>query len=245
MKKLFLAWQDSDSREWATVGQLTKQDGLYTFLYTEGAEKYKSFKPFGQMDNLKKRYTSKTLFPIFANRILAKGRPEYIEYLEWLGMTANEYDDMEELSLTGGLRATDDLEIFPCPQPTKDGRYEVSFFSRGLQHLQIENVTRAASLEAGEKLYLMLDRQNKIDRTALLLRSDDPINLMGYTPRYLSEDFSSVLEKIGPDLVKITVEKVNAQAPLQYRIRCKLESEWPPGFSACSSQMFQPLPPID
>lgn len=241
MKKLFVAWQDSKSRQWATVAQLTHEKGSYAFEYTKGATQFSDFRPFGKMDNLKKKYVSDRLFPIFSNRILAKGRPEYLEYLTWLGMSSGDYSDMDELALTGGLRATDDLEIFPCPQPTSEGRYQVIFFCRGLQHLHTENVHRSASLKQGEKLFLMQDLQNKKHRAALLLRSDDPITLMGYTPRYFSADFSGVLKQQGPDAVSITVDKVNIDAPLQYRVRCKLESDWPAGFSACSDEMYMSL----
>ncbi len=241
MKKLFVAWQDSESREWATVGQLSNDNGVYTFEYTQGAKTFSNFKPFGSMDDLRKKYVSNQLFPIFANRILAKGRPEYIAYLTWLGMADTDYDAMKELSLTGGLRATDDLEIFPCPQPSKEGKYEVTFFCRGMQHLHTENVERSATLESGERLYLMNDSQNEKDRAALLLRTTDPITLMGYTPRYLSNDFSRVLDQLGSNGVVVKVEQVNKDAPLQYRVRCRLSSAWPKDFVACSGDMYTTL----
>ena len=61
-------------------------------------------------------------------------------------MSESAYDVMEELSLTGGFRAIDSLEIFPCPEPTTNDKYEVYFCSRGLRHMHSENMERANEL---------------------------------------------------------------------------------------------------
>lgn len=112
------------------------------------------------MGDLHKAYKSDELFPIFANRILAKNRPEYRDYMKWLGLSDAQYDALEELARTGGLRATDSLELFPCPEPPQGKTYEVYFFCRGLRHLQKDNQERASNLQQGERLYLAQDLQN-------------------------------------------------------------------------------------
>ena len=38
MRTLFLAWQDPVARRWFPVGRLEYSDGLYSFVYTKGAE---------------------------------------------------------------------------------------------------------------------------------------------------------------------------------------------------------------
>ena len=115
MKALFVAWQDPKTRSWVPVGRLTHNDDLFRFQYTRGAEEMgNAFQPFGAMKDLYTSYVSEALFPLFSNRVLPKSRPEYDTYLKWLGMADSAYDVMEELSLTGGFRATDSLEIFPC-----------------------------------------------------------------------------------------------------------------------------------
>ncbi|MFM6120553.1 MAG: DNA-binding protein, partial [Sphaerospermopsis kisseleviana] len=51
MKKpqtLFLAWQDTDSRSWFTIGKLTYDGKEYQFVYTQGvkeAENQCQFQP--------------------------------------------------------------------------------------------------------------------------------------------------------------------------------------------------------
>ena len=241
MKALFVAWQDTKTRRWAPVGRLTHDNGVYRFVYTRGAEGMPSFQPFGRMSKLHEAYKSDELFPIFANRVLAKNRPEYHEYLRWLGLSEARYDALEELARTGGLRATDSLEIFPCPEPTGEKNYEVYFFCRGLRHLPVENQERARQLKSGERLYLMQDLQNSSDSMALLMRTGDPITLVGYAPKYYSAEFTQLIKVTSPDQVKITVEQVNSDAPIQYRVLCKLVSPWPANFSPCTTKEFEAL----
>jgi hypothetical protein len=241
MKALFIAWQDTKTRRWAPVGRLTRENGIYRFVYTRGAEEMADFRPFGRMQDLRKAYKSEELFPIFANRILAKNRPEYRDYLKWLGLSEARYDTLEELARTGGLRATDSLELFPCPEPTEGKNYEVYFFCRGLRHFHTENQERTNQLGAGERLYLMQDLQNPHDSMALLMRTSDPITLVGYAPRYYSAEFTQLIKSTEPDQVKVTVEQINSDAPIQYRVLCKLASPWPVSFYPCTKQEFEAL----
>lgn len=178
MKSIYVAWQDPSTRQWAPVGRLSKEDAGYQFVYTRGAEKVNNFRTFGMMDDLHSVYKSSELFPLFANRILSKSRPEYEDYLNWLGLSKSQYDEMEELSRTAGVRATDSLELFHCPTLAEDSTYELNFFSRGLRHMHIENQKRTASLKPGERLFLMRDLQNDDDAMALLMRTSDPITLV-------------------------------------------------------------------
>ncbi len=240
-KALFIAWQDTKTRRWAPVGKLTREGDDYRFVYTRGAENMPNFRPFGRMQDLHKAYKSDELFPIFANRVLAKNRPEYRDYMKWLGMSEFQYDALEELARTGGLRATDSLELFPCPIVTDGKNYEVYFFCRGLRHLHEENQLRANQLKPGERLYLMQDLQNTHDSMALLLRTDEPITLVGYVPRYYAAEFTQLIKATDPDKVKVTVEQVNGDAPVQYRLLCKLTSPWPANFSPCADKEFEVL----
>lgn len=241
MKALFVAWQDPTSRRWIPVGRLTYENGTYKFVYTRGATESESFTPFGRMVDLNSAYVSDVLFPLFANRVLPKSRPEYSDYLRWLGLDQREHDELEVLARSGGQRATDTLEIFPCPEPTADKHYEVFFFSHGLRHLIPENQARVNELHVGERLFLMRDLQNEHDVMALLLRTDDPISIVGYCPRYYSAEFSRLLGSVDQSHVRVTVEQVNPDAPMQLRLLCKLTAPWPANFVACATDQFQPL----
>lgn len=49
MKTVYLSWQDPKNRQWFPVGKLTHEDGIYRFVYTEGAKRSLNFRPFGRM----------------------------------------------------------------------------------------------------------------------------------------------------------------------------------------------------
>jgi len=241
MNVIFIAWQDPESRQWAPVGRLSKENNEFSFVYTKGAEEVPNFKPFGRMQDLHAIYKSDKLFPLFSNRVLPKSRPEYEDYMDWLGLTQSNYNEMEELSRTAGLKATDSLELYPCPLPTSKNTYELFFFSRGLRHMHSESQERANDLREGERLYLMPDIQNSYDSLALMLRTGDPVSLVGYAPRYYSAEVGELIKANNQENVVVTVEKVNKNAPLQYRVLCKLKTKWPSNFIPCSSKQYKVL----
>lgn len=239
MKALFVAYQDTDSRTWTPVARLTHDGRLYHFAYTRGAKNLPNFMPFGRMNELDAEYVSEQIFPLFANRLLPKSRPEYKDYLGWLGLSGVDHDTLEELARTGGLRATDSLELIPCPEPTNANRYEVYFFCRGLRHFPSESQDRSLALTKGEKLYLMQDIQNGSDDMALLLRTGEPVTAVGYVPRYYSTEFSRLISLVGADAPMVTVEKINADAPIQYRVLCKFSAPWPAEFQPCQTGLYE------
>ncbi|MCP4696237.1 MAG: hypothetical protein GY862_05235, partial [Gammaproteobacteria bacterium] len=150
---LYITWQDPEIRAWHTVGKLERERDAYRFQYTGGALQSPQFMPFGPMRDLHKTYYSYELFPLFANRIMNKRRPEYRDYLRWLNV-AEDDDPLLLLARSGGARATDLLEVFPRPERDKDGYYTLYFFSHGLRHLPAESRQCANALSAGAELDL-------------------------------------------------------------------------------------------
>jgi hypothetical protein len=240
MTKLFIAWQNPETREWRPVGQLTRPGNRYRFVYTKGAERAKDFIPFGRMEDLYTIYESGELFPLFANRLLPKRRPEYREYLEWLNIPSGEDEPLALLARTGGIRGTDSLMVFGCPEAV-DRRYLVHFFCHGISHLPQEALRIIEKLEVGTRLYLMLDVQNDFDRMAVALRTEQPKMIVGYVPRYFARDFSKLAEGVTRETVTVVVESINLQAPIQLRLLCKISADWPKGFRPCSGTDFQPI----
>lgn len=240
MKTLYLAWQDQDTRRWLPVGCLTYDGNLFRFYYTKGATVSDNFMPFGRMIDLKAVYGSEQLFPLFANRLLSANRPEYKEFINWLDIPNGSVDPFEVLALTGGLRGTDNLEVFPCPKPI-NGRYEIKFLNHGLRYAPDEAIQRVSKLNHGDRLFLMHDLQNSHDAFALALRTDDPATIIGYCPRYFVKDFHHILNGCEPLEVNVTVEKVNLDAPLQFKLLCKFSAPWPEGFTACANELYQPI----
>jgi len=242
MNSLYVAWRPADAGQgWRPVAKLEFCEGVYRFQYTKGAEK-PGFTPFRGMDDRTAIYESEELFPLFANRLLSDSRPEYEDFLRWGGFeAADRPDPISILGVTEGLRQTDAIEVFPCPNPDVEGCYINKFFLHGLRWLPKASLDRASRLEAGEPLMLLPDVQNTDDRHAVALRTDADRMLVGYFPRYLANDVWELLQKCEVDFMHVTVDRVNPTAPLQNRVLCQLRACWPVNFRPCSSDDFQPL----
>jgi hypothetical protein len=241
MNAVFVTWQDPESRRWYPVGRLTKTADEYQFCYTRGAQQAPNFVPFGRMTNLHAQYRSKELFPLFLNRLLRPSRPEFESFVRWLGFDAETPDPIALLARSGGERVTDTLQLYPCPERTNDNYYETSFFVHGLRHMDKHASTAASTLPAGTKLFPMWDKFNSADPEAIALRTAAPALMIGYVPRYLTRDVTE-LASISPKSFSITVDRLNEDAPAQFRLLCKFRAEWPHGFSPCSAEAFLPLP---
>jgi hypothetical protein len=101
---------------------------------------------------------------------------------------------------------------------------------------------RVNQLESGEQLFLMPDVSNPSDPQAVALRpAKDPRFMIGYVPRYLAQDVGKLLWACCPD-IKIGVQRVNKDAPLQQRLLCRMNACWPEGFRPCDDEAFRPIP---
>ena len=247
MDTLFLAWQAPEHRRWYTVGRLDYVDGAYQFVYTKGATKARNagFSPLVSFPDFQKKYFSRDIFPLFANRVLPENRPEYEKYIEWLSLTENDADPTAILARTGGDSQTDTLEIFPYPSQHNGNTFGVHFFVRGVRHQTHCSQERVNTLESGETLLLMPDVQNPYDVKAIMLRTSEreknDMHLLGYLPRYLANE----LYKLEwPELNRATIQVVRinpSPAPIHFRILCSLTMEWPEHHQPFSDEQFSPM----
>lgn len=217
---VYLAWQSPDTRDWHVVGALTQISNGYEFHYTKGALSAKKFVPFSGMENINKSYVSEELFPLFYNRLLSNRRPEYPKFIQWLGLSEDQATPMNILARSGGLRGTDQLQMFRKIEVGGAGSYEHFFFAHGLSHLTKSAQKRVDTLKEGERLLLCFDCQNSHDENAVIIRTDDPAEIIGYCPRYLAKDISTLLN-ISESLT-VSVEKIAKDAPSNYRLMCKV-----------------------
>lgn len=236
-RPLFVAWQDPARRKWIPVGRLWVNQDLYWFAYTQGALASTGFVPFGGMSDLNKLYLSKELFPVFLNRIMSKGRPEYSNYLGWLNLADDEPIAM--LGRTGGERETDSIILFPEPQRGVSGELSLHFFSHGLRYLDAHSMSRVSQLVPGEQLLLNPEPSNPEDPFAIRLMTSDGIHV-GYCPRYLCEDIHSLIRRLGFAKIQVGVVRLNSDAPIQFRLLCQLWSPWPEDFQMFSGENYQP-----
>jgi hypothetical protein len=242
---LLVAWRSgTPERGWQPVGRLEHEGGVYRFVYTHGARKLPDFQPFPQMENLEEVYESEELFPVFENRLLSKSRPEYEAYLKWGGFDPNNPPDpISILGVTEGRRQTDSIEMFPCPSPDSFGCYVNKFFLHGLRWMPAQAQERLNQLQSGEELYLVPDVFNPSDPQAVALRPAKGERFMiGYVPRYLARDVWKLLQQCCPEYIKVLVERVNKDAPLQQRLLCRMNACWPADFRPCDGEEFRPIP---
>ncbi len=244
--ELFVAWRSDDplNGRWGPVGRLEHVVNGYRFVYTRGAQTLAGFRPFPGMPDLTAVYESEELFPLFANRLLARSRPEYEAFLVWGGFDPNNPPDpLAVLGVTEGRRVTDSLEVFPCPLPDVDGCFINKFFLHGIRWMPPAAIERIGRLQRGEALGLMLDLSNPYDHHAVALRTsgDHDRFWIGYVPRYLASDVRELCRQCHPDFVNVTVERVNLDAPLQHRLLCRMNACWPSNFRPCSGQEFQSI----
>jgi HIRAN domain len=242
---LFVAWRNQSEihQGWGPVGRLEHEDGIYRFFYTNGARTLLGFKPFSEMPNLDEVYESTELFPIFKNRLLAEQRPEYEKFLRWGGFSVESPPDpILILGVTEGKKATDSVEVFPCPVPDAQSCYLNKFFVHGLRWMNPASQKRIEQLKPDERLFVMPDIQNSYDENAIAIRTDHDRTMLGYVPRYLAADVSILCRSCELDFIELFVERVNLDAPLQQRLLCRMHACWPDNFRPCSGPAFQPIP---
>lgn len=246
MSTLLVASRSSEPHNggWSPIGRLEFENGTYRFVYTKGAKTAVGFTPFSGMENLEDIYESAELFPIFANRLLSKSRPEYEAFLQWSGFDpAKPPDPLAILGVTEGIRRTDLIEVFPCPVPDETGCFLNKFFLHGLRYMSDAARARVLTLKPEEPLFPMLDLCNKADPQAVALRTENGERLMlGYVPRYLAQDVWKIFQGCEPDFIHVFVHRVNHDAPLQQRLLCRMQACWPHDFKPCSGVEFQPIP---
>ncbi len=245
---VFLAWQNPRTNRWFPIGRLRREAGEYEFEYLAGikdANAYSELPRVVGFPDLEARYVSRTLFPLFANRLMSSSRPDYSKYLNYFGLVPSKGNEMLVLGRSGGFRATDNFEIFPYPDGEPGGAYQTWFFAHRLNLMSDSSIDRVAKLQQGERLRIFADIQNPADELALGLRTGDDapqdFHMLGYLPRYLRSDVHYVM-KFGGGPPIVTVEKVNPiPAPLHLRLLCRLRMPWPIGFEPFSGPEYQPI----
>lgn len=226
-KSIYLAWQDQNTRGWHIIGQLVRTGEGFEFRFTMGVNNISSISIIPSMPEHDKVYRSTELFALFRNRLMPKSRPDYLNYLRWVGVNKDHpLVEMETLAISGGERETDFFRIVPIPEKKENGEFAFKFFVNGISHMSEEAKKRIQELQKNDRLYLVHDFQNKEDKLALMLRVDDPHCLIGYIPAY----FASAIHKLkqeheGEDnLCQVQVVQVNKDAPVQMWLLCEFSS---------------------
>ena len=239
MTTLFVAWQSpGPSRAWFPIGRLDASSDRhdFTFRYTNGAlqaHDREGFEPLIAFPDFERKYESRELFPLFKNRVLEPNRKDFAEYLQWLDLDPASADPIEILSLTGGERQTDSLEVFPKVMKAPDGSVCCRFFLHGLRHVTQPARDRAELLVAGEALQVAIEVNNPATTYAVQLQTDD-CHLIGWAPRYLVKDLRAAL--LDHSTIKATVRRINKLgAPFARRVLIELRGGVPREYEPMTS----------
>lgn len=245
-RTLFLAWQDkARTRKWFPVGQLDVLNcsSLYHFQYTGGAEdaqKETGFMPLYDFPDFHKSYESSELFPLFKNRVLAPGRPDFQAYLKQLALP-EQADPVEILSVDGGYRTTDSFEVFPKIERGEDGAFRCRFFLHGWkQHISGTAQERIEALMENEELYVTIELTNPSTQLAVQIQTQD-YHMIGWAPRYLLNDLVHAISE-APGDYKAKVVRINsAPAPSKQRVLIELSGHWPDDYQPMNAREFKPF----
>jgi hypothetical protein len=210
------------------------------FRYRRGALQAQSdagFEPLIAFPDFSARYESSELFPLFRNRVLEPSRKDFAEYLHWRDLDPARADPIEILSLTGGERQTDSIEVFPKVTRRSDGSFVCRFFLHGLRHVSPAAQARVESLKVGETLQIAIEVNNPATGFAVQLQTAD-CHLIGWAPRYLVADLLKEVQDSNHTEAKVV--RVNElQAPLARRILIELVGCLPREIEPMASEEYK------
>ncbi len=248
LKSLYLAWQSpSPHRRWYPVGRLDferigEQAGFYHFTYLYGAlraSKEVGFCPIDSFPDFQKTYESAEIFPLFKNRLMDDHRPGFTQYLDSLALPPEYREPIHILAVTGGKRRTDSFEVFPRIEPASGGHFELTFFLHGTRYWGEAAEEEIKALSVNDELMLVHEACNSGTQEPAL-RVESCLQPIGYTPNYLVRDFSYMMENCIYE-AKVTVERINSDAPLDSRILLRIVGCWPEGYQAMMPDDFKEI----
>ena len=115
------------------VGRLTRQGKKFVFEYDDRyrySERPLELGP--DISIVKKRHTSKTLFPTFADRIPLRENPAYPDYCKDVGISPDEKDPIVLLS-TLGQKGPSSFVLAPAPAEPSFGAEDLKKFRKDLK----------------------------------------------------------------------------------------------------------------
>lgn len=246
MRTLFLGWQDrKGSRRWYPIGRLDADVARsdYRFLYTRGADearRHAGLTPLEAFPDLETIYESSDLFPLFRNRVPGAGRGDFGDYVRRLDLDPGNTDPVEILSVSGGERITDSLEVFPKIERAPSGRFSCRFFLHGWNHVHPSGRSALEELSVGDELQVAAEANSPTGAPAIQLQTRD-YRILGWAPRYLARDLRAAFD--GRDgCLRARVAKLNpSPAPTRQRALIEASGTWPQDYEPMSSPDYQPL----
>lgn len=246
MTNLYIAWQNPVTRQWTPVGRLTRHETApaeYEFAYTEGARNARQASPLWQVPgfpDIDRLYRSAEMFPAFSDRLMNFGRPDRSEYLTYLDLDVDNWDEVAELAISGARAHSDRFEMFPEIVPDAEGYFASRFVLPGLDQISPETARRANSLKVGDLLELSPDSNGPNGKDIVRVKTNDD-HTLGWLPFYLAPWLHQGRDLLVKDF-DASVARVNHDAPLSHRLLVDLHGRLPHGFlSMRDMPEFRPI----
>jgi len=254
MKTLFLAWGihhsdisiESDCAHWFPIGRLDgePEQSWFRFVYTRGvlaAQAATRFQPLDAFPRLGEVYESKELFSLFQNRLISPKREDYAEYLDRLDLSPEHADPFGILAVSGGSKQTDNLEVFPELQTSRDGSFSCRFFLRGWDYLNTSAQDRIQRLQTDEPLQVAVGLNYPTTGPAVELHAMDDSLMLGWMPRYLTHDVARTVSS-GLGHFRARVVRVNQPpSPRSQRVLVELNGVFPAGHEPMKNEQLHRL----
>lgn len=146
VRRFGIAWRNRVRRSIHDVAVLDVDAGAYRFQYlAEVAASVDGFRPFIGFPDINRVYESTRLWPFFDLRVMDRKRPDYPQYLRWLGLPPDA-DRIDVLSRSGGEQKGDTVSLAEAPHIGVDGATQTTFLVRGSSYaVRAHHSTAAAN----------------------------------------------------------------------------------------------------
>lgn len=241
-RRIILNWRHEASRGIMPVAELlaarSSAEARYEFGYIEGVRRALAlgFQPFLAFPHLHRRYTGPQLFPFFRNRVLPSTRPDYVDYVEALGLSVESVDVVDLLGRSEGRRRTDRIEtVLVAERDPETGGYVTRFLLRGIRHVDDAEAV-IARLRSGSELEAVVESNNERNPRARQLRFEG--ETIGYVADYLLADLDAL--EAAAASPRFIVERVNPPPhPAHHRVLVRVEAAWPMEFEPFADPVFR------
>lgn len=234
-RALIVAWQNPVTRAIAPIGLLGFEHGKYTFTYLKNAPSVQGFRPLLGFPEFGQGYAAEHLFPIFSQRVMGAGRPDYARYLDLLQL-GPDASPLRILGRSGGRREGDSLFLVQKPSTDGDGSSRAVFFVHGVRHVP-GAPERIATLRRGDDLLLQPVPDNPVNARALLVTATDCTPL-GYVPDLLLDYVHKLSEVAEPTLT--VLQRNSDDSPPNLRLLVECAGRLPAGYVPFSGDDWTP-----
>jgi hypothetical protein len=237
-RRFGIAWRNRVLRSIHDVAVLDADAGGYQFQYRADVKRVEEFQPFIGFPDLGRVYKSERLWPFFDLRVMDRKRPDYEQYVNWLGLSTGA-DRLDILARNGGEQKGDTVSLAEAPAVDDSGETAATFIARGSGYAvrSSESQSAVAVLRRGQTLDAQDDTTNEANPAAILLTAAGaPV---GWIPDLLIEYAREVVRSGG----RITVLQNNGpSAPWHMRLLVRVSGRVAPGWSPFSGVEW-PAPP--